>query len=420
MQSEVGIGTDVMICLPLCRVPGTGTPVTTPSSAADLQAADSIKILIRDHQGASVGLVGFEIDTSGLGPVLKRCIEDWYGFNTINYVADTKEFSADVLIVDERAFNLSLSSIPAGLPVIVLCNNTTRNQIAKRAFESTILEMVSKPFGPHKIAKTLRISLERARGLERGVSGPKGSSVRPSETTESDEATPMPAMNNLVLETGMRTTPFEVQTNGVVTASDSQNATMALDKASSQSTSDEMTVTEDHFPFSVQENNTEILHQSQNDPEPQAARWPTPETRFLGPITRIPITSSKTDQGTNVTALTGHQHSSIIQAAKIELRNERNISNLTASNIALLNGGMATEEAPLAGPVKHVPRPPKLLLVDDNQINLRLLETCMKKRKYQFVDTAEDGQLAVQAAEAHEDGYDIIFMGKSIPLAFLP
>jgi len=55
-----------------------------------------------------------------------------------------------------------------------------------------------------------------------------------------------------------------------------------------------------------------------------------------------------------------------------------------------------------------------LLLVDDNEINLRLLETFMRKRKYKLVDSTENGQLAVDAAMAHEDGYDIIFMGKSV------
>lgn len=61
-------------------------------------------------------------------------------------------------------------------------------------------------------------------------------------------------------------------------------------------------------------------------------------------------------------------------------------------------------------------RPPRLLLVDDNKINLRLLETFMRKRKYQFVDSAENGQLAVEAAMAHDEGYDIILMDISMPV----
>ena len=55
--------------------------------------------------------------------------------------------------------------------------------------------------------------------------------------------------------------------------------------------------------------------------------------------------------------------------------------------------------------------PPRLILVDDNLINLRLLETYMRKRKQPFVDSAQNSLQAVQAAGRNPDGYDIIFMG---------
>ncbi|MCJ1285364.1 hypothetical protein MMC26_004704 [Xylographa opegraphella] len=59
---------------------------------------------------------------------------------------------------------------------------------------------------------------------------------------------------------------------------------------------------------------------------------------------------------------------------------------------------------------------PKILLVEDNKINLRLLEAFMRKRKYTDVDTAENGQFAVDAVEQHQGGYDIIFMDISMPV----
>ena len=40
----------------------------------------------------------------------------------------------------------------------------------------------------------------------------------------------------------------------------------------------------------------------------------------------------------------------------------------------------------------------------------------MRKRKYLYVDSAENGQLAVEAAIAHDEGYDIIFMDISMPV----
>ena len=413
----MGVGTDVTIRLPLSRVPGADTPVTTPSSATEVKADDSMNALIRDHQGVRVGLVGFEIDKSGQGPVLKRCIEDWYGLHTTTYPIDTAEFSVDVLVVDERVFNNTLPYIPIETPTIVLCSNATRNQIVKRVFKSAILDFVSKPWGPHKVAKALRVCLDKAHDRRHGLSELMPPTLGALESPESDEATPMPNMDNLVLETKDESTLIEVQTNGVVTASGSQNAAMALDNSSSQTTSDDLTVTGNDFPFPIQRDENKVLHQSQAKAEPQAVIRPAPETRSTEPITKILVTSSTTDQGTNGTsnanaALARHPHPHSLDAAKTELRNDREVLSLTASNIALLNGDLPTPQTPQAKPVEHVQRPPKLLLVDDNKINLRLLETCMKKRKYQFVDTAEDGQLAVQAFEAHEDGYDVIFMGE--------
>jgi hypothetical protein len=60
----------------------------------------------------------------------------------------------------------------------------------------------------------------------------------------------------------------------------------------------------------------------------------------------------------------------------------------------------------------------RILLVDDNKINLQLLQTFMLKRKYRFVDSAEDGQVAVEAVKAAEHPYDMIFMGTPFPNYF--
>jgi CheY-like chemotaxis protein len=64
---------------------------------------------------------------------------------------------------------------------------------------------------------------------------------------------------------------------------------------------------------------------------------------------------------------------------------------------------------------------PRMLLVDDNQINLKLLQVFMKKRKYTAVTKAEDG---LQAVNAYQDSLhemppappDIILMDISMPI----
>lgn len=58
----------------------------------------------------------------------------------------------------------------------------------------------------------------------------------------------------------------------------------------------------------------------------------------------------------------------------------------------------------------------RLLLVDDNKINLSLLETFVKRHKRKLAyDRAENGLLAVEAARQNPSGYDIIFMDVSMP-----
>ena len=62
---------------------------------------------------------------------------------------------------------------------------------------------------------------------------------------------------------------------------------------------------------------------------------------------------------------------------------------------------------------------PRVLVVDDNRINLSLLTNFLqKKRKYATVGSAEDGQQAVDmfTTEAENKSYDIIFMDISMPI----
>lgn len=76
-------------------------------------------------------------------------------------------------------------------------------------------------------------------------------------------------------------------------------------------------------------------------------------------------------------------------------------------------------KSPTSSPYKQ--RNSRLLLVDDNSVNLRLLETYMRKRKHDYT-CAENGLIAVEAfkeAQQEKDqghGYGIIFMDISMPV----
>lgn len=56
-------------------------------------------------------------------------------------------------------------------------------------------------------------------------------------------------------------------------------------------------------------------------------------------------------------------------------------------------------------------RATRVLVVDDNKINLQLMLTFMKRRNLSVLDSAENGKIAVDAVERMQEGYDIIFMG---------
>ncbi|KAJ9655872.1 hypothetical protein H2201_008710 [Coniosporium apollinis] len=59
---------------------------------------------------------------------------------------------------------------------------------------------------------------------------------------------------------------------------------------------------------------------------------------------------------------------------------------------------------------------PSMLLVEDNVVNLKLLETFMSKKGYMDVETAADGLQAVQAVERRAGGFDIIITDISMPV----
>lgn len=55
---------------------------------------------------------------------------------------------------------------------------------------------------------------------------------------------------------------------------------------------------------------------------------------------------------------------------------------------------------------------PSILLVEDNKINLKLLNTFIAKKGYTDVESAADGLQAVRAAERRAEGFDIIITGE--------
>ncbi|KAJ5639243.1 uncharacterized protein N7484_007105 [Penicillium longicatenatum] len=72
-----------------------------------------------------------------------------------------------------------------------------------------------------------------------------------------------------------------------------------------------------------------------------------------------------------------------------------------------------TSETPEAATEKPGAR---ILVVEDNKINLNLMLAFLKKRGLAALDSAENGKAAVSAVKEEQQGYDIIFMDISMPV----
>ncbi|KAH3105561.1 hypothetical protein KXW41_008171 [Aspergillus fumigatus] len=92
----------------------------------------------------------------------------------------------------------------------------------------------------------------------------------------------------------------------------------------------------------------------------------------------------------------------------------------SSSDIADALHGSDTSMSPLPTPSetasKRIERKARVLVVDDNSINLNLMLTFMKKQELEVLDSAENGKVAVDAVERMQQGYDLIFMDISMPV----
>ncbi|RHZ51767.1 hypothetical protein CDV55_100220 [Aspergillus turcosus] len=102
------------------------------------------------------------------------------------------------------------------------------------------------------------------------------------------------------------------------------------------------------------------------------------------------------------------------------LSSEDSGQSQSSSDIADVPHGSDTSMSPLPTPpetaCKRVERKARILVVDDNPINLNLMLTFMKKRDLEVLDSAENGKLAVEAVERLQQGYDLIFMDMTMPV----
>ncbi|KAL8686831.1 MAG: hypothetical protein Q9218_006830, partial [Villophora microphyllina] len=229
IQSQVGQGTEVQVRIPLNREASANTPVSTPSSVGspDSLQDNSISILRTDYPLKKISIYNADVSDSAKEAVTETSgmalyyVKEWF---ELEFEPNPLEWSADVIIVEEKGLRELLMRLQPGPAIVVLCSKTHRLQAAESLYRGAI-EFMSTPFGPYKLAKAIRRSLEKSNEIAAGLTP----QPRPIDSPPmSDRETNLSEFGSLRLETDNEKTPIMTQSNGVVTASHSSNARMAL------------------------------------------------------------------------------------------------------------------------------------------------------------------------------------------------
>ncbi|PVH86453.1 hypothetical protein DL98DRAFT_510520 [Cadophora sp. DSE1049] len=370
IDSEVGRGTRVRVTLPLLRemprnVDSAASSSTQKSVVSVSRESDEV---IQNLQTRAIGyrasLHGFDIDTRDpivyeMGRQLKHSISTflvkWYGMRIVPLGQ-----KCDVIISNEGNSTLISKIVQQIAPlqkrppsVVVLCSHNTR-------FVDRSLTVFETEFNVGFIAKPVG-PLKLAKALSQCIQGlpsiatphQEGPITNPFESTD---------LSNVFEELSMSPRGGEVLDNTRM-AADSANARKAIESPTPNA------ITEKHaeFPFPSSGEKLTPPRAGRALGEKESPRLTRPE---------IPPRVSSTE---------------------------------TAPTIQTMMPKASSEAKPKL-------ETPTLLLVDDNQINIRLLSTYLNRRNYAVIHEAMDGLQAVQKVEARSQGYDIIFMDITMPI----
>ncbi len=176
IQSELGIGTKVMLSLPLENRLSQSDNETVAADASSENPEDPVDTVRRRARGRTVTLRGFDC-VAGMTDLqsqalvsLKGSIEKyvckWFNMSIVSSHSE-KGTAADIVISDESAF-LNPTSLSAngllsqGQSLLILCSNGARRGIYASSMDTDhVIEFVSKPCGPHRLARAILNCLDK-------------------------------------------------------------------------------------------------------------------------------------------------------------------------------------------------------------------------------------------------------------------
>ena len=355
------------------HTPHSGGTASSNSSRPD----ESLQLLQNQAANSKVAYYRRErtLANDKLHSILRRYTHDWYGLDFVDQESTT---GVDVVLTEEEDLEALLNAdtvIPAQRPaIIVLCSVASRHSAAYTSeLESRIdgaVAFVSKPVGPYKLAKSIRMALQKTKTIKPQFKDIMHLGVIP----ERDSEGPTP-MNSADPEVGRVTDGLQ-----------------EMDLSSHDSNPLQVVQASETMAVSQIRSHAQMAISS-----PDTIRRPSPPQ---------PV-----DPGGFPFPNQNHAEQEEVQATVPTLKapDEPTPTPMKRKRTMSLT---QTNGAPLVNP--------RVLLVDDNRINLKLLQTFLKnKRKYTRIDLAEDGQQALDVFTLNSslgDGYEIIFMDISMPV----
>ena len=388
-RSSINSFTEVRVTLPLLREmpkhPDSSS--STPKSVSSLprETDESISNLRTKVVGQKCSLHGFDIETKDpilqqMSQLLKASITNflvnWYGLKIVPLGSKGTSIiianEANPIMISRLA---QLTGSQRHPPTILgLCSHSSRfdRSLSNTDVGKCNVGFVAKPVGPLKLARALMQCLD---GASVTATTPGLDYSSPSKEDSND-------LSNVFEELSLSPHGGEVLDNSRM-AADSDNARKAIESPTPNA------LLEKHaeFPFPAPADDTPVAPRSQSMPADKEALKSLPSA---GEKVQGTKRASLILAGMESSSSTSHKPSPSLAA-------DPPISNLNVSQKSEL-------------------KTPRLLLVDDNKINLTLLRTYMRKRKYDVVDEAENGFEAVKKVQDREEGYDIIFMDISMPV----
>lgn len=401
IQSTLGVGTEVTVTFPMTLSASTSSSDnasgSTPTSSGSIERVkdDSLRIVQQKARNRRAILFPDHLNgpvtdaTQLVRDVINRYLTGWFGFQVVAPFS-TKDLP-DLIITDEADLPALINLLPGGLDsaegpmVVVLCSATSRKAVDKNILSRfSRIEAVSHPFGPYKLAKSIKWCLEK---LDRSlVQETEAESQAAEGATEKDRRFDVEDVS-LAVEQLTITNPdpnipdvHVIRSGGALANEDSVHAQLVSGSTDTSNIEEEDSRKE--YPFPGKDHGDGTISPSNLDiPEPDR---PALSTRKTIAPTAVEIASQHAEEATPMSR----------------------------------KGALTTTVPALASPTKQAPR---LLLVDDNKVNLRLLQTYMKKRKYTDVFSAEDGAQAVAIyrdliTQQPPRPPEVVFMDISMPI----